>query len=141
MQLDERKDRWRAMMAVLRANTVHDWDSRFLETLTAKAKDEKPASRLDEITIAGAAGLDRRGPDSIAPWRQRSAGANIEVSSWCPPSAALPGAPAQRRAASRTLHSPSTAPRRLSPLGRNGSAVAAAAGPAPPLQDDPVPVD
>jgi trehalose 6-phosphate synthase len=33
MPLDERKDRWRAMMAVLRANSVHDWASHFLEAL------------------------------------------------------------------------------------------------------------
>jgi trehalose 6-phosphate synthase len=38
MQLDERKDRWRAMMAVLRANSVHDWASQFLQGLTNEAE-------------------------------------------------------------------------------------------------------
>ena len=33
MPLDERKDRWHALMGVLRANSVHDWASHFLQTL------------------------------------------------------------------------------------------------------------
>jgi trehalose 6-phosphate synthase len=38
MQLDERKDRWRAMMAVLRANSVHDWASQFVQALANEAE-------------------------------------------------------------------------------------------------------
>ena len=34
MPLDERKDRFRAMMAALRANSVHDWVARFLQSLS-----------------------------------------------------------------------------------------------------------
>jgi trehalose 6-phosphate synthase len=33
MPLDERKDRWQAMMAVLRANSIHDWTAHFLQAL------------------------------------------------------------------------------------------------------------
>ena len=33
MPLEERKDRWQANMAVLRANSVHDWASHFLQAL------------------------------------------------------------------------------------------------------------
>src|ERR1700719_481837 len=33
MPLDERKDRWNAMMAALRANSVYDWASHFLQAL------------------------------------------------------------------------------------------------------------
>ena len=38
MQLDERKDRWHTMMAVLRANSVHDWASQFLQALANEAE-------------------------------------------------------------------------------------------------------
>jgi hypothetical protein len=140
MPLDERKDRWRAMMAVLRANTVHDWASHFLEALTAKTEDEKSGRSLDGTEIAGAAGMDRPETDSILPWRRRSAGKNIEVPVQLLPSA-LPGASSKRRAASGTLQPIATAPQRLSALGRNGSAAAAAADPAPALQDDHLSVD
>jgi trehalose 6-phosphate synthase len=33
MPLEERKDRWNAMMTVLRANSIHDWTARFLQAL------------------------------------------------------------------------------------------------------------
>ena len=33
MPLEERKDRWHAMMTVLRANSVHDWAAHFLQAL------------------------------------------------------------------------------------------------------------
>ena len=38
MPLDERKDRWDAMMAVLRANSVHNWTSHFLQALGNEAE-------------------------------------------------------------------------------------------------------
>ena len=38
MPLDERKDRWHAMMAALRANSVHDWASHFLQALANEAE-------------------------------------------------------------------------------------------------------
>jgi trehalose-6-phosphate synthase len=38
MPLDERKNRWHAMMAVLRANGVHDWASDFLQALANGAE-------------------------------------------------------------------------------------------------------
>ncbi len=33
MPLEERKDRWNALMAVLRANSIHDWTAHFLQAL------------------------------------------------------------------------------------------------------------
>ena len=33
MPLEERKDRWNAIMAVLRANSIHDWTAHFLQAL------------------------------------------------------------------------------------------------------------
>jgi trehalose 6-phosphate synthase len=33
MPLDERKDRWRDMIAMLRSNTIHDWTDHFLKAL------------------------------------------------------------------------------------------------------------
>ena len=38
MPLEERKDRWQANMAVLRANSVHDWASHFLQALANEAE-------------------------------------------------------------------------------------------------------
>jgi trehalose 6-phosphate synthase len=44
MPLEERKERWRDMIGVLRANTIHDWTSRFLAALgrDIEAEDTKP---------------------------------------------------------------------------------------------------
>jgi trehalose 6-phosphate synthase len=44
MPLEERKERWRDMIGVLRANTIHDWTSRFLSALgrDIEAEDTKP---------------------------------------------------------------------------------------------------
>lgn len=60
MPLDERKDRWRAMMAVLRANSVHDWASHFLEMLTNVAKDGSVDSPLAEAGFPFRAGSGRQ---------------------------------------------------------------------------------
>src|SRR6202011_2678393 len=38
MPLEERKDRWNALMAVLRANSIHDWASHFLQALANEAE-------------------------------------------------------------------------------------------------------
>ena len=38
MPLDERIDRWRRMMTVLRANNIHNWQARFLTDLKAAAR-------------------------------------------------------------------------------------------------------
>jgi trehalose 6-phosphate synthase len=41
MPLDERKDRWQAMMAVLRANSIHDWTAHFLQALGNEHEGEE----------------------------------------------------------------------------------------------------
>ena len=35
MPVDERRERWQAMMEVLRANTIDDWTANFLKALKA----------------------------------------------------------------------------------------------------------
>jgi trehalose 6-phosphate synthase len=67
MPLDERKDRWQAMMAVLRANSVHDWTSHFLQALANEAEDREFEGVLDEASQA--AGLDRLSVIDAAPRR------------------------------------------------------------------------
>ncbi|MGB6176167.1 MAG: trehalose-6-phosphate synthase, partial [Methylocella sp.] len=46
--LEERKDRWNALMAVLRANSIHDWTAHFLQALgngTRRQGDRRPPNR------------------------------------------------------------------------------------------------
>jgi trehalose 6-phosphate synthase len=69
MPLDERKDRWHAMMAVLRANSVHDWASHFLQALANEAEGGAFDGVLDEASLPGAAGLDRLSVIGAAPRR------------------------------------------------------------------------
>jgi trehalose 6-phosphate synthase len=59
MPLDERKDRWHAMMAVLRANSVHDWASHFLQALDNEAEGGEFNGVLDDASLPGSTGLDR----------------------------------------------------------------------------------
>jgi len=66
MPLDERKDRWQANMAVLRANSVHDWASHFLQALANDAEGGEFDRALD---FPGAAGLDRLSAIGAAPRR------------------------------------------------------------------------
>jgi hypothetical protein len=76
MRLDERKDRWQAMMAVLRANSVHDWAARFLETLTA----EIAVTKSYGSEVWAAAGAARPEPRTLAPWQQLVLGADTRGS-------------------------------------------------------------
>ncbi len=107
MPLDERKDRWRAMMAVLRANSVHDWASHFLEALTTDVKGKSSDSRVAEHSFSNAVGVARPEPSSVA----RRA-----------PSA-LPRASSQRRSTKGATQPLSKTPRRKPPLRPNGSAI------------------
>ncbi|MGH6836308.1 MAG: alpha,alpha-trehalose-phosphate synthase (UDP-forming) [Methylocella sp.] len=50
MPLEERKDRWNALMAVLRANSVHDWTARFLQALG----DEREGRKIEDSLIEDA---------------------------------------------------------------------------------------
>jgi len=51
MQLDERKDRWHPMMAVLRANSVHDWASQFLQALANEAEGMEFGTPLRRLGV------------------------------------------------------------------------------------------
>jgi trehalose 6-phosphate synthase len=51
MRLDERKDRWHAMMAVLRANSVHDWASQFLQALANEAEGTEFNNPLRRVGV------------------------------------------------------------------------------------------
>jgi trehalose 6-phosphate synthase len=64
MPLDERKDRWQAMMAVLRANSIHDWTAHFLQALSNEHEGEESDDTLiEDARLPAAAGLSRTAPD------------------------------------------------------------------------------
>jgi hypothetical protein len=67
MPLEERKDRWHAMMAVLGTNSVHDWASHFLQALANEAEDGEFDRALDDACLPGSAGLDRLSTTGAAP--------------------------------------------------------------------------
>jgi trehalose 6-phosphate synthase len=50
MPLEERKDRWSAMMAVLRANSIHDWTAHFVQALG----NEHEGTEIDDPLIEDA---------------------------------------------------------------------------------------
>jgi trehalose 6-phosphate synthase len=66
MPLDERKDRLRAMMAVLRANSVHDWASHFLEALATGVEGKNSISPVAESSFSSAVGVARRESSIVA---------------------------------------------------------------------------
>ena len=51
MPLDERKDRWNAMMAALRANSVYDWASHFLQALVHEAEGTEFDDPLRQVVL------------------------------------------------------------------------------------------
>ncbi|MGH6840318.1 MAG: alpha,alpha-trehalose-phosphate synthase (UDP-forming) [Methylocella sp.] len=64
MPLEERKDRWQAMMAVLRANSIHDWTAHFLQALGKEregGKIDSPLTEGDRPPAGG--GLSRTAPE------------------------------------------------------------------------------
>jgi trehalose 6-phosphate synthase len=79
MPLDERQDRWNAMMAVLRANSVHDWASHFLQALAHEAEGGAFDKATDEARFPGAAGLDRLSKIGATPRRAGLGGARAFV--------------------------------------------------------------
>jgi trehalose 6-phosphate synthase len=63
MPLEERKDRWDAMMKVLRANSIHDWTAHFLRALgNEREGKEIDNSQIDAARLPVAAGLSRNPP-------------------------------------------------------------------------------
>jgi len=67
MPLDERKDRWHALMAVLRANSVHDWASHFVQALANDAEGRESGSALGEAGLSGSVGLPGSGSRAPPP--------------------------------------------------------------------------
>jgi trehalose 6-phosphate synthase len=65
MPLEERKDRWNALMAVLRANSIHDWTAHFLQAL-GKEHEAKEIDNplIEDARLPAAAGLSRTASNS-----------------------------------------------------------------------------
>ena len=64
MPLEERKDRWNAMMTVLRANSIHDWTAHFLQALG----NDREGMEIDDPLIEdarppAAPAVSRSGPN------------------------------------------------------------------------------
>src|SRR5476651_1253931 len=51
MPLDERKERWNAMMTALRANSVYDWASHFLGALAGENEAGEFDKPMDNISL------------------------------------------------------------------------------------------
>lgn len=60
MPIEERKDRWNAMMTVLRANTIHDWTTHFLQALGS----EPDGAEIDSALNSPSAGAEIGWSDS-----------------------------------------------------------------------------
>jgi hypothetical protein len=61
MPLEERKDRWNAMMTVLRANSIHDWTASFLQALGYEHKEiDDPL--IEDARLPATVGLSRTLP-------------------------------------------------------------------------------
>jgi trehalose 6-phosphate synthase len=71
MPLEERKDRWQANMSVLRASSVHDWASHFLQALANEAEGGELGRARDETCLPGFAGVDPLRVVGAAPPRLR----------------------------------------------------------------------
>ncbi len=69
MPLGERKDRWNSLMAVLRANSVHDWASHFLQALGNEYESGEFDRALDGAWFPGSVGLGRLNAIGAAPRR------------------------------------------------------------------------
>ncbi|MGB6710209.1 MAG: trehalose-6-phosphate synthase [Methylocella sp.] len=62
MPLEERKDRWNALMAVLRTNSIYDWTDHFLQALGHEHEDKEIDAPLIEDARLPAAGQSRTAP-------------------------------------------------------------------------------
>jgi trehalose 6-phosphate synthase len=58
MPLEERKDRWNALMAVLRGNSIHDWTAHFLQALG----NEHEGREIEDARLPATIGLRRTLP-------------------------------------------------------------------------------
>ena len=79
MPLEERRDRWNAMMTVLRANSIHDWTAHFLQALGKEHEGKEiDAPPIEDARLPAAVGLGRTAPldaglDGLAALRDRAA--------------------------------------------------------------------
>src|ERR1700730_11295981 len=63
MPLEERKDRWNAMMTVLRANSIHDWTAHFLQPLGNEHEGKEIDDPLiEDARLSATIGLSRTLP-------------------------------------------------------------------------------
>jgi hypothetical protein len=64
MPLEERKDRWNAMMTALRANSIHHWTAHFLQALANDHEGkETDAPLIEDARLPATVGLSRTAPD------------------------------------------------------------------------------
>ncbi len=67
MPLEERKDRWNALMAALRANSIHDWTEHFLQALGQQHENKVIAEPvIEQAPLPAAVGLSRTLPLSAS---------------------------------------------------------------------------
>jgi trehalose 6-phosphate synthase len=136
MSLDERKDRWNAMMAMLRANSVHNWASSFLEALANEAKGGNVDSPLAEAGFPFVAGSRRQELRCAAPWQRSLPRADTRGRiRHMPP--ATPRASSEQHSATNPMHPLSKASAPPPPLCLHGSAMTTAADPAQYLKGKP----
>jgi trehalose 6-phosphate synthase len=62
MPLEERKDRWNALMAVLRANSIHDWTAHFLQALANEHEGMIDDPLIEDARLPATVGLSRTLP-------------------------------------------------------------------------------
>ena len=62
MPLEERKDRWNALMAVLRANSIHDWTAHFLQALSNEHEGMIDDPLIEDARLPAATGLSWTAP-------------------------------------------------------------------------------
>jgi trehalose 6-phosphate synthase len=67
MPIEERKDRWNAMMTALRANTIHDWTTHFLQALGNEAEGAEFDHALSTVPPPGVADIKRSDPRPAPP--------------------------------------------------------------------------
>ena len=64
MPLEERKDRWSAMVTVLRGNSIHDWTAHFLQALGNEHEGKViDAPLIEEARLPAPVGLSGTAPD------------------------------------------------------------------------------
>ncbi|MGH6841048.1 MAG: alpha,alpha-trehalose-phosphate synthase (UDP-forming), partial [Methylocella sp.] len=136
MPLEERKDRWHAMMAALRANSVHDWASHFLEALTCEADSAVLERPLADSVFMAANGEDRLEPRSTASFQPRVPATDSRGPIRIAPPVAQ-NAFSRRVAVKNSVRPLSKAPKRRPAHGRTGPVIFAGADTTQPILEKP----